>query len=108
MNLIIAANWKMYKTNQETKEYVEKFKVWQGELSGSQVIICPPFTALSAAGGEALFKTAFHLGARTSCGKVRGGVYRRDIPPADAERIWGTLCYYRPFRAPVDFWGGDQ
>lgn len=79
MNLIIAANWKMYKTNQETKEYVEKFKVWQGELSGSQVIICPPFTALSAA-GEALFKTAFHLGAQNIMWESEGA-FTGEISP---------------------------
>ncbi|NLI69976.1 MAG: triose-phosphate isomerase [Firmicutes bacterium] len=79
MNLIIAANWKMHKTVEETKEYVEKFKVWQEELSGSQVIICPPFTALLTA-REALFKTAFHLGAQNMMWESEGA-YTGEISP---------------------------
>jgi len=49
---IIAANWKMHKTESEAKEFAEAFKpLVKG--AGSEVVVCGPFTLLST------LKTAF-------------------------------------------------
>jgi triosephosphate isomerase len=46
---LVAANWKMYKTVVEAKEFLERFIGSIGELAGIDVVICPPYTALAAA-----------------------------------------------------------
>nr|HDN00232.1 triose-phosphate isomerase [Deltaproteobacteria bacterium] len=46
---VLAANWKMYKTVGETREFLHVFLPMVDKLSEREVIIAPPFTALSAA-----------------------------------------------------------
>lgn len=43
---IVAANWKMYKTVQEAKDFAEKFFLDPSLAQAVEVVICPPFTAL--------------------------------------------------------------
>lgn len=45
---IIAGNWKMNKTVADAKALVEGIKMEIGEFLGVDVVLCPPFTALSA------------------------------------------------------------
>jgi len=47
--MIIAANWKMFKTVSETAEFVESLQNQQEKIKGARVIVCPPFTSLAAA-----------------------------------------------------------
>ena len=44
---LIAGNWKMNKTVEETVEFISEFK--KKEWKDKDVLICPPFTALSEA-----------------------------------------------------------
>lgn len=47
---IFAANWKMYKTISETEEYLESFASYLTDYEvKSEIIIIPPFTAISDA-----------------------------------------------------------
>ncbi|MBW1719017.1 MAG: triose-phosphate isomerase [Deltaproteobacteria bacterium] len=46
---ILAANWKMYKTVAETRDFLNVFLPLVDTLSEREVIIAPPFTTLSAA-----------------------------------------------------------
>ena len=46
----IAANWKMYKTIEETESYLGEFLPRAGSLEGVDVVICPPYPSLKAAG----------------------------------------------------------
>ena len=48
--LIIAANWKMNKTVAEATDLVAELKRDLGGQTEVDVVICPPFTALSASG----------------------------------------------------------
>jgi triosephosphate isomerase (TIM) len=43
---LIAANWKMHKTNAEAQAFLEAFLPDAGERADVDVAICPPFTAL--------------------------------------------------------------
>jgi triosephosphate isomerase len=43
----IAGNWKMYKTNPEAVETVQKLQEVSSGLEGAQFVVIPPFTALS-------------------------------------------------------------
>jgi len=63
MKLIIAANWKMYKTAAETTVFCREFCRNIDSYDGIDILICPPFTALAAA-AEALAGTAVKLGAQ--------------------------------------------
>lgn len=45
---IIAGNWKMYKTVHEAKALVSELAAEVKDISGVEVVVCPPFTALNA------------------------------------------------------------
>ncbi|MBO8141765.1 MAG: triose-phosphate isomerase [Firmicutes bacterium] len=47
---IIAANWKMHKTAQEAVSYGQKLLAGISGVTGVEVVVCPPFTALAALG----------------------------------------------------------
>lgn len=44
--IIIAGNWKMYKTSFEAVELVNELKRTLGDIDDVDVVVCPPFTAL--------------------------------------------------------------
>ena len=46
---VIAANWKMYKTQAETRAFFSRFRSLAAELRHCELIVAPPFTALAAA-----------------------------------------------------------
>jgi triosephosphate isomerase (TIM) len=46
---LIAANWKMNKTNAEAAAFLDAFLPDAGERDDVEVVICPPFTALRTA-----------------------------------------------------------
>jgi triosephosphate isomerase (TIM) len=46
---VIAGNWKMYKTQAETREFFHAFKPLVCGSNHCEIIIAPPFTALAAA-----------------------------------------------------------
>jgi len=47
---IIAANWKMYKTTDEGKDFAEEFFLDATIAPEVEVVICPPFTVIPAIG----------------------------------------------------------
>jgi triosephosphate isomerase len=49
MRYFIAANWKMHKTVGETREFLASFLPMVKEVADVDIVIAPPFTALSAA-----------------------------------------------------------
>jgi len=46
---VIAGNWKMYKTREETRGFFEAFKPLVAGTTHCEIIVAPPFTALQAA-----------------------------------------------------------
>ncbi len=46
---IIAGNWKMYKTARQAGEVVRALRGLIADVRGVEVVVCPPFTALSVA-----------------------------------------------------------
>ncbi len=84
--IIIAGNWKMFKTNSEAislaKEIKEKVGVGfiRPETTGViEVIVCPPFTALSMVKKE-LGNNSIKLGAQ-NCFFEDEGAYTGEISP---------------------------
>jgi triosephosphate isomerase (TIM) len=47
--VLIAGNWKMYKTAAETERFCQELKKRLGAPDGVDVAVCPPFTALAPA-----------------------------------------------------------
>jgi triosephosphate isomerase len=60
---LIAGNWKMYKTAAETADYLRAFLPSVDGVSGREIMIAPPYPALSAA-AAALHGSAVALGAQ--------------------------------------------
>ena len=52
--LFVAANWKMNKTVQQALTYVTEFRQHLREITGIEVVIAPPFTAVHAVAGALL------------------------------------------------------
>jgi triosephosphate isomerase len=45
----LAANWKMFKTVDETVSYLSEFRPLAAGVPGAEIVVAPPFTALRAA-----------------------------------------------------------
>jgi triosephosphate isomerase len=60
---IIAGNWKMYKTVQETVHYVKQLRALTSNARDVEIVVAPPFTALSAA-AEAMRGDRVYLAAQ--------------------------------------------
>ena len=63
MKKLIAANWKMNKTADEAVSFIKEFRKLVRDNKNSDIVICPPFTALSASSNE-LKKSSIRLGAQ--------------------------------------------
>jgi triosephosphate isomerase len=46
---VIAGNWKMFKTQQETRDFFQAFKPAVASAEHCDIIVAPPFTAIAAA-----------------------------------------------------------
>jgi len=77
---VIAANWKMFKTTAETKDFLTAFPPLVSGVSDVEVIIAPPFTALSTA-NEMTRGTSIKLGAQDMYFE-KEGAYTGEISPA--------------------------
>lgn len=77
---VIAANWKMHKTITESAQFVSEFLPKVEALTGVEIIICPPFTALSTV-------SARTAGSRVGVGaqnmyKEEKGAFTGEVAPA--------------------------
>lgn len=68
---VIAANWKLNKTIQEARDFIRDFKPLVQHSSNVEIIICPVFTALAAA-GEAVKESNIAVGAQDIFWKDNG------------------------------------
>jgi triosephosphate isomerase len=74
---IIAGNWKMYKSPNEGRTFIEEFNNLMLELDDVEVIFCPPFSALFNI-DVVLQKTPYKLGAQ-NCHWESEGAYTGEI-----------------------------
>jgi len=68
---VIAGNWKMYKTQAETRAFFEVFCPLVKESKHCDIVIAPPFTALAVAAG-AVRGTAISIAAQNLHGRPEG------------------------------------
>ena len=67
----IAANWKMFKTTHEALAYVRELGALIKDVSGVEVIVAPPFTAIATA-AEAARNTAIGIAAQNMSAEKEG------------------------------------
>jgi triosephosphate isomerase (TIM) len=77
--MLIAGNWKMYKTATETGEFCRALRDALGELDGVEVAVCPPFTGLAPA-VQALADTEIAVAAQNVHSDSEGA-YTGEISP---------------------------
>jgi len=80
MKSFIAANWKMNKTISETREFLREFIPLVKNVSDVDIVIAPPFTALSAA-AEAMKGTNVQLAAQDIFWEEKGA-FTGEVAPA--------------------------
>src|SRR5262249_58140888 len=85
--LIIAGNWKMNKTVAEALDLVRGLKLELANVKEVDIVICPPFTALSDVSRDIL-DTNMRLGAQ-NMSEQNVGAYTGEIAAGVVERIFG-------------------
>ena len=73
----LAANWKMFKTVDETVAYLREFCALTAAVAGAEIVVAPPFTALRAAADVGARLDHRHRRPGLLLG-ARGRVHRRD------------------------------
>ena len=76
---IIAGNWKMNKLILEAVELAREIKNRTGSVANKEIVLCPPFTALSSV-KEVLEDSPIKLGAQNMHWEVRGA-YTGEVSP---------------------------
>ncbi|GIL13575.1 MAG: triose-phosphate isomerase [Chloroflexi bacterium] len=76
---IIAGNWKMYKTLNESVDFVRELAPRLASYTGVERIVCPTFVALAAV-ADALKNTDIHVGAQNLHWEAQGA-YTSQIAP---------------------------
>ncbi|MHB2152995.1 triose-phosphate isomerase [Calditrichota bacterium GD2] len=61
--IVIAGNWKMHKTNSEAMQLANQVRIKTMDITKTQIVICPPFTALAPV-YEVIGDSRIHLGAQ--------------------------------------------
>ena len=75
--VIIAGNWKMYKTIDESIELVNLLKRSLVDINEIEIVVCPPFTSLSDV-REAIMDTNIKLGAQ-DCYWEKEGAFTGEV-----------------------------
>jgi len=76
--LIIAGNWKMNKTVAEALDLVRGLKIELTNIKEVDIVVCPPFTALSEVSKAILESKNIRLGAQ-NMSEHNGGAYTGEI-----------------------------
>ncbi len=85
---IVAGNWKMYKTTAEAAELARGVRQAVADLKGVEVVLCPPFTALTAV-REAIGPARIGLGAQNMYFEEQGA-FTGEVSPL----MLAELCQY--------------
>jgi triosephosphate isomerase len=86
--MLIAGNWKMYKTARETLEFCAALRERIGQLEGVDIVVCPPYTSLDEAVGV-LAPTEIAVFAQNAHWEMEGP-YTGEVSPAMLSEIGVT------------------
>jgi len=84
---IIAANWKMYKTPEQSRQFMDEFLPLVAGHTRDQIVICPPYVDIAAV-SEKLNGSNIDVGAQNLYWEVEGA-YTGEIC---AEMLMGAGC----------------
>jgi triosephosphate isomerase len=83
----IAGNWKMFKTVHEAVLFVKEFKIVVKDVTGVEIVVAPPFTALHAV-AEAARNTNIGVAAQNVYWE-REGAFTGEVSPAMIKEAGG-------------------
>jgi triosephosphate isomerase len=86
--VLIAGNWKMFKTARETLEFCAALRERLGALDGADVVVCPPYTSLDEAVGV-LAPTEIAVFAQNAHWEMEGP-FTGEVSPAMLREIGVT------------------
>jgi triosephosphate isomerase (TIM) len=84
---IIAANWKMYKTPEQSRQFMEEFLPLVAGHSRDEIVICPPFVDIAAV-AEKASGTTIEVGAQNLYWE-KEGAFTAEI---SSEMLLGAGC----------------
>ena len=87
---IIAGNWKMNKTASESRAFFSEFMKLIKDVKDIEIIIAPPFTALSTA-NEAVKDTIIKISAQDICWEEKGA-FTGEISPIMIKDLGCSHC----------------
>lgn len=76
---LAVANWKMNKVRTETRQFCQQLKQAAAELTGAEVVVCPPYTSLDLA-AEQFANSSIRWGGQ-NCFWEEKGAYTGEISP---------------------------
>ena len=85
---LFAANWKMHKTAADARGYVREFAALATDVSGVEIVLAPPFTAVHAV-AEAARNTTFGVAAQDLYWEAWGAFTGEGTIIRLARRIFG-------------------
>ena len=104
---VIAGNWKMFKTQAETRAFFESFKPLTANAAHCEIVVAPPFTALTAA-VEAARGSTITIAAQNahweSQGAFTGEVSMRMLVEAGCRGVIIGHSERRQFFGDTDEW----
>lgn len=104
---VIAGNWKMYKTRADTRAFFDAFKPLSAESKHCDIVVAPPFTAITAA-VEAAQGTAIAIAAQDLYwereGAFTGEVSARMIVDAGCQAVIVGHSERRQYFGETDAW----
>ena len=104
---VIAGNWKMFKTREETRAFFEAFKPLVASSGHCDIVVAPPFTALATA-AEAARGTPIGIGAQNSHwereGAFTGEISMRMLVEAGCRYVIVGHSERRQFFGETDEW----
>ena len=88
---LVAANWKMSKTRDQAREFLDAFIPGAAGVSSVEIAVCPPFTALETA-VERCGGTAVVVAAQNVHDEPSGAFTGEVAPPMLVEiGVWGAI-----------------
>ncbi len=85
---LVAGNWKMFKNNSEGEELAREIIEGTAKISGVQIVLCPPFTALERL-SKALGNSLVRLGAQNMHPEI-SGAFTGEVSPEMLRHLFVT------------------
>ena len=99
---LIAANWKMYKTPEQTREFFRDFLPLVAGHTRDEIVVCPPDVDLAAA-VESAKGSNVAIGGQNVHWKAEGA-FTGETSAGDAAGVGGDPCHHWTLGAAAILW----